>query len=138
VLVEPEGRLGWGCWGAAFMPGTWRPASLDAGSPSGSRRLGRACSRAPWRSQQHCRFGSVLTQPLGILPTGPSWAESFRARPISTWDGSLRGTFHFASALLQLAGVTLTSSRVADYRPPSWPEDTIPKQVHLDSWWSAA
>jgi hypothetical protein len=35
-------------------------------------------------------------------------------------------------ALLQLAGVTLTSSRVAGYHPPSWPEDTIPKQMHLD------
>lgn len=35
-------------------------------------------------------------------------------------------------ALLRLAGVTLTSSRVPDYRPPSWPEDTIPKQLHLD------
>ena len=35
-------------------------------------------------------------------------------------------------ALLRLAGITLTSSRVADYKPPSWPEDTVPKQLHLD------
>jgi hypothetical protein len=28
----------------------------------------------------------------------PSWAEHFQARPLSTWDGSLRGTFHHASA----------------------------------------
>ncbi|MHB8275872.1 MAG: VOC family protein, partial [Dermatophilaceae bacterium] len=35
-------------------------------------------------------------------------------------------------AVLRLTGVTLTSSRVADYQPPSWPEDTIPKQMHLD------
>lgn len=34
--------------------------------------------------------------------------------------------------VLRLSNVVLTSSRVADYRAPTWPEDTIPKQVHLD------
>ncbi|WP_307828256.1 VOC family protein [Antrihabitans sp. YC2-6] len=26
----------------------------------------------------------------------------------------------------------LTAIRVPDYRPPSWPENTVPKQIHLD------
>jgi Glyoxalase-like domain len=34
--------------------------------------------------------------------------------------------------VLRLSGLTLTSTHVAGYRPPTWPEDTIPKQVHLD------
>ena len=35
-------------------------------------------------------------------------------------------------AVLRLSGVVLTSSRVAGYRAPTWPQDTIPKQMHLD------
>ncbi len=34
--------------------------------------------------------------------------------------------------VLRLSNVVLTSSRVAGYRAPTWPGDTIPKQVHLD------
>jgi hypothetical protein len=34
--------------------------------------------------------------------------------------------------VLRLVGIAVTSSRVADYRPPTWPQDTVPKQVHLD------
>ena len=34
--------------------------------------------------------------------------------------------------VLRLAGIALTSSRVADYRPPTWPQNAVPKQVHLD------
>lgn len=44
------------------------------------------------------RFGFLLAAPLGILPTDPSWTEHFQVRPLSAWDGSLRGTFHYASA----------------------------------------
>lgn len=48
------------------------------------------------------RFGFVLAQPLGLLPTEPSWAEHFQVRPLSAWDGSLRGTFHYAPAFDRL------------------------------------
>lgn len=34
--------------------------------------------------------------------------------------------------VLRLAGISVTSSRVAGYRPPTWPQNTVPKQVHLD------
>ncbi|RYV49674.1 VOC family protein [Pengzhenrongella frigida] len=34
--------------------------------------------------------------------------------------------------VLRLAGIAVTSSRVADYRRPTWPHSTVPKQVHLD------
>ena len=27
---------------------------------------------------------------------------------------------------------SLAAVRVADYRPPTWPDDTVPKQMHLD------
>jgi putative acetyltransferase len=44
------------------------------------------------------RFGFQAAQPLGILPTDPSWAEHFQVRPLNAWDGSLRGTFRYAKA----------------------------------------
>jgi putative acetyltransferase len=48
------------------------------------------------------RFGFLLAQPLGLLPTEPSWVEHFQVRPLSAWDGSLRGTFHYAPAFGRL------------------------------------
>jgi catechol 2,3-dioxygenase-like lactoylglutathione lyase family enzyme len=33
---------------------------------------------------------------------------------------------------LQGAGVWLTFQRVADHRPPDWPDGPVPKQVHLE------
>jgi putative acetyltransferase len=44
------------------------------------------------------RFGFQLARPLGILPSDPTWAEHLQARPLHAWDGSPRGTFHFAKA----------------------------------------
>ena len=44
------------------------------------------------------RFGFVLAGTLGILPGDPGWAPHFQVRPLSAWDGSLHGTFHYASA----------------------------------------
>jgi putative acetyltransferase len=48
------------------------------------------------------RFGFVPAQPLGLLPTEPGWAEHLQVRPLSAWDGSLRGTFHYAPAFDRL------------------------------------
>ncbi len=33
---------------------------------------------------------------------------------------------------LQGAGVLLTFQRVADHRPPTWPDGAVPKQLHLE------
>lgn len=44
------------------------------------------------------RFGFVPAPPLGILPADPAWTEYFQVRPLSAWDGSPRGTFHYAPA----------------------------------------
>lgn len=33
---------------------------------------------------------------------------------------------------LKGAGVLLTFQRIADYRPPDWPNDSVPKQLHLE------
>jgi catechol 2,3-dioxygenase-like lactoylglutathione lyase family enzyme len=33
---------------------------------------------------------------------------------------------------LQLGGLWLSMQRVADYRPPTWPEAATPQQIHLD------
>ena len=46
----------------------------------------------------YVRFGFQLARPLGILPIDPTWAEHLQVRPLHAWDGSLRGTFHFARA----------------------------------------
>ncbi|WP_194813348.1 VOC family protein [Nocardia sp. XZ_19_385] len=34
--------------------------------------------------------------------------------------------------VLQGAGVMLAIERVADHRPPDWPSNEVPKQMHLD------
>jgi catechol 2,3-dioxygenase-like lactoylglutathione lyase family enzyme len=37
-----------------------------------------------------------------------------------------------AFAAIKLEGLWLSTQRIADYRPPTWPEGELPKQVHLD------
>jgi hypothetical protein len=51
------------------------------------------------------------------------------------WAAMLGGEVVFTTA--QAVGVRtdhawLSAMRVDGYRPPTWPEDTVPKQVHLD------
>jgi putative acetyltransferase len=48
------------------------------------------------------RFGFVLAQPLGLLPPDPSWAQHFQVRALTSWDGSLRGTFRYTPAFDRL------------------------------------
>lgn len=43
------------------------------------------------------RFGFVPARPLGVWPPDPGWAEHFQVRRLTTWDGSLRGTFRYAT-----------------------------------------
>jgi putative acetyltransferase len=48
------------------------------------------------------RFGFRPAQALGVLPPGPGWAEYFQIRPLTAWDGALRGTFRYAAAFDRL------------------------------------
>jgi len=50
-------------------------------------------------------FGFQLAEPLGILPPDPSWAENLQARPLTAWDGSLRGTFRYAPAFVSARAI---------------------------------
>ncbi|WP_067722873.1 VOC family protein [Nocardia yamanashiensis] len=51
------------------------------------------------------------------------WAELLRGRITA-------GTEKFVS--VKLPHLVLTAIRVPDYRPPSWPDESVPKQIHLD------
>jgi putative acetyltransferase len=48
------------------------------------------------------RFGFLPAGALGVLPPDPEWAEHFQIRPLTAWDGSLRGTFSYAPAFGRL------------------------------------
>ena len=51
------------------------------------------------------------------------------------WAAMLGGEVRFTTAGavgVQTEGVWLTAIRVPGYRPPSWPDGTVPKQMHLD------
>ncbi|MGH3972966.1 MAG: GNAT family N-acetyltransferase [Pseudonocardiaceae bacterium] len=49
------------------------------------------------------RFGFVVGETLGVLPPVPEWAAHFQVRPLTTWDGSLRGIFRYAPAFERLS-----------------------------------
>ena len=44
------------------------------------------------------RFGFRPAQALGVLPPDPEWGEHFQIRPLTAWDGTVRGTFSYAPA----------------------------------------
>jgi hypothetical protein len=51
------------------------------------------------------------------------------------WAGMLAGEVVFATAHavgVRAAQLWLTAMRVDGYRPPTWPDDAVPKQIHLD------
>jgi hypothetical protein len=51
------------------------------------------------------------------------------------WAAMLGGEVKFTTANavgVRTDSVWLTAIRVSDYRPPSWPNGDIPKQMHLD------
>ena len=56
--------------------------------------------------------------------------------PLSAfWAALLDGEVTFANdefAAVRTDRVRLAATRVEDYVPPTWPEGTVPKQVHLD------
>lgn len=47
-------------------------------------------------------------------------------------DREYDGDEAVALAPVQAGGINLCSQRVADYRPPRWPDPTAPQQFHLD------
>jgi putative acetyltransferase len=48
------------------------------------------------------RFGFRPAQALGVAPPDPEWGEHFQIRPLTAWDGTLRGTFSYAPAFDRL------------------------------------
>ena len=62
--------------------------------------------------------------------------DSSEPRPLAEfWAAMLGGELVFATA--QAVGVRaeqvwLSAIRVDGYRPPTWPDDAVPKQIHLD------
>lgn len=51
------------------------------------------------------------------------------------WAAMLDGEIRIVSAAtvgVRTSSVWITAMRVADYRPPTWPEPGVPKQIHLD------
>ena len=62
--------------------------------------------------------------------------DSAEPRPLAEfWAAMLGGELVFATT--QAVGVRaeqvwLSAIRVDGYRPPTWPDDAVPKQIHLD------
>ena len=56
--------------------------------------------------------------------------------PLSTfWAALLGGEVAFSNddfAAVKTDRLWLAATRVGDYRPPTWPQGPVPKQVHLD------
>lgn len=51
------------------------------------------------------------------------------------WSAMLGGTITASNekfASLKTPQGVLTAIRVPDYRPPTWPDNAVPKQIHLD------
>lgn len=51
------------------------------------------------------------------------------------WAAMLDGEVMFTTVNavgVRAGGMWLTAIRIPDYRPPSWPGDEVPKQMHLD------
>jgi putative acetyltransferase len=48
------------------------------------------------------RFGFELAQRAGVQPPQPQWREHFQVRRLTTWNDSVRGTFHYAPAFTRL------------------------------------
>jgi len=51
------------------------------------------------------------------------------------WAAMLGGEIVYTSAMaavVRTPWVSIGAMRIADYRPPTWPENDVPKQLHLD------
>ncbi|WP_130494331.1 GNAT family N-acetyltransferase [Motilibacter rhizosphaerae] len=50
----------------------------------------------------YARFGFEPAAAYGVDPPVPSWGRYFQLRPLSGWDGTLRGAFRYAPAFERL------------------------------------
>ncbi|HLZ39192.1 MAG TPA: VOC family protein [Mycobacteriales bacterium] len=69
------------------------------------------------------RFGSIALDCADPLPLAAFWAELIGGSVAFTGEefAAVKGAWGWLAAV-----------RVPGYRAPSWPEDTTPKQMHLD------
>jgi putative acetyltransferase len=51
----------------------------------------------------YARFGFVLASELGITPPVPEWAPHFQARPLTTYEPTLRGPFTYPAAFARVS-----------------------------------
>ncbi|MFI6868383.1 VOC family protein [Nocardia sp. NPDC050406] len=54
---------------------------------------------------------------------------------VTFWSRLLGGEITYSTAnvaVVQVGNLLISAMRVEDYRPPTWPEDKTPKQIHLD------
>lgn len=69
------------------------------------------------------RLGGVSLDCADPRRLGAFWAELLGAQIVlSTADVTI----------VRVDGLLLTALRVEDYRPPTWPGGSVPKQLHLD------
>ncbi|MDT3396119.1 VOC family protein [Streptomyces sp. B1866] len=71
-------------------------------------------------------IGQLRSVALDCADPGPLaafWAEVVGGKLVFQQDDF---------TVVQAGGLYLVATRVAGYRPPSWPEDAVPKQIHLD------
>lgn len=69
------------------------------------------------------RAGVVSLDCAEPLPLGEFWAAMLGGEIVVTKP---------ATVLVRTDWVWIAALQVADYRPPSWPDDVVPKQIHLD------
>jgi hypothetical protein len=82
--------------------------------------------------RRHRRYGHRVSFVRRVFVT----LDSAEPQPLAEfWAAMLGGKLVFATA--QAVGVRaehvwLSAIRVDGYRPPTWPDDPVPKQIHLD------
>jgi hypothetical protein len=73
---------------------------------------------------------------MGVARAGFVSMDCAKARPLAAfWAAMLGGEVMFTSsstADVRTEWVWISAMEVPDYRPPTWPGDDVPKQMHLD------
>ena len=69
------------------------------------------------------RLGAVSLDCADPGPLATFWAELLGGEVVTT---------RYSVHVVKLDHVLLSTMRVDDYVPPTWPEGTVPKQGHLD------
>jgi len=74
---------------------------------------------------------------MAVAQTGFVSLDCSDAQPLADfWAAMLGGEVAFTTAkgtiCVRTDWVWLAMIEIADYRPPTWPENSVPKQMHLD------